>query len=361
VVGAGESSASRASTFKIRRVSGNLARVEPTLSLASWEDAERLFRSRREALVPVAEPMILVSQVQRSGGTLVNTLLDGHPELHVHPYELHVGHPTKADWPVLDLTADPDTWLEVLSEPRIDRLFQLGYQKGGREDAAEHLSLPFTVVPSFLEHLFRLLCAERPVRSQRDIFDIYLTAFFNSWFDNQGLRDGPKRWVTGFAPRVAWGDSRRRFFDAYPDGRVVSCLRDPRAWYASASPFSKRYGDFDEALALWRRGATEMAAAKREAPDKVFVLTYEALVSDPRRVMGALADWLGISWHPILLQPTFNRLATEPNSSHGVQGTGVRRESLDAWTRALSAEVVSNIEAELLELDAEVRELADMA
>jgi hypothetical protein len=53
-------------------------------------------------------------------------LLDGHPALHVHPYELHIGHPTKFDWPELDLGAGPDSWLAMLSEPVIGKLFENG-------------------------------------------------------------------------------------------------------------------------------------------------------------------------------------------------------------------------------------------
>jgi hypothetical protein len=340
-------------------VPGNVP-PEPALSLATWGEAERLFRSRREAIVTVDEPLILVSQVQRSGGTLVNTLLDGHPELHVHPYELHIGHPTKADWPVLDLTAGVDSWLHALREPRLERLFRDGYWKVGTvADRSARSVLPFALPPSLVEHLFRLLCRERRARSQRDVIDRYLTAFFNAWLDNQGLRDHSKRWVAGFAPRVAWGNSRRRFFADYPDGRVVSCLRDPRAWYASASRFSARYADLEGAIKLWCHGATEMATAKRESPERVFVLTYETLVADPRRVMGVLADWLGISWHPILLTPTFNRLPTVANSSHTVDSTGVRTESLETWRSVLTSAETSAIEDRALTLDAEVRSLAD--
>jgi hypothetical protein len=340
--------------------------LEPALSLAAWHDAERLFRSRRETVVPVTAPLVLVSQVQRSGGTLINTLLDGHPELHVHPFELHIGAPTKFDWPVLDLAAGPDAWLEALSEPALAKLFEDGYRKGyGKRrpetEGRSYEPLPFALVPSFVDHLFRVLCREREVRTQREVIDLYFTALFNAWIDNQGLREEPKRWVAAFAPRVAWSESRARFFGDYPDGRVIACLRDPRAWYASASTFSGRYADFYEAMALWRHGATEIATARREEPDRVFVMTYEALVTDPRRSMGELAEWLGISWHPLLLAPTVNRLPTVSNSSYDDKPTVVSSDSLEAWRRMLSEEVAAAVEAEAMELYSEVRSLADVS
>jgi hypothetical protein len=336
--------------------------IDPALSLASWGDAERLLRSRREATVPVNQPLVLISQVQRSGGTLLNSLLDGHPELHVHPYELHIGHPTKADWPALDLDDGPEAWLALLSEPVIAKLFAAGYRKKPDMDEIEdYPTLPFTVVPTLIEHLFRLLCADQPPRSQRQVIDHYLTAFFNAWLDNQGLRDEPKRWVAAFAPRVAWGDSRARFLRDYPDGRIVAMLRDPRAWYASASRFSGRYGELDEAISLWQRGATEIAAAKREAPESTLVLTYEAVVQDPERVMREVSEWLGINWSASLLVPTFNRLPVRPNSSYDLTATGVRGESLERWRTELEPDVAAAVADRTMHLHAEVHALADLS
>jgi Sulfotransferase family len=336
--------------------------VEPDLSLASWQDADRLFRAVREAIVPVDQPLVLISQTQRSGGTLLNNLLDGHPRLHVHPYELLIGHPRKADWPSFDLGDGADGWLEVLREQFIGRLFADGYRKKpDMRDIVDFPVLPFTLAPSFLERLFRLVCAEDPPQSGRQILDRYLTAFFNAWVDCQGLRDAPKSWVVGFGPRLAWGESRARFRADYPDGRIVAVHRDPRAWYASASLFSRRYGEFDEALALWRRGSEELLAAKAEDPERVFALTYERLVTEPEPTMRALADWLRIKWHPILLEPTFNRQETVPNSSFRLLETGIREESLERWREVLSAETVKKIEAETLELDGAVREASDLA
>jgi hypothetical protein len=334
----------------------------PDLSLASWGDAERLFRVAREAVVPVESPFVLISQTQRSGGTLMNTLLDGHPRLQVHPYELHIGHPSKGDWPTFDLEDGVDKWLEVLHEDFLSRLFADGYRKKpDMRDIADFPVLPFTLAPSFLERLFRILCAEDPPRSGRQILERYLTAFFNAWLDCQGLRDTPKSWVVGFCPRLGWGESRARFFRDYPDGRLIALHRDPRAWYSSARLFSQRYGEFDEAMALWRRGAEELLAAKAEDPKRVFALTYERLVREPEPTMLAVANWLEIEWHAILLEPTFNRQPTVPNSSFRAPDTGIRTESLGRWRNVLEAETVAKIGVETLELDAAVRNTADLA
>jgi hypothetical protein len=330
------------------------ASVEPDLALVSWYDADRLFRVAREALVRVDQPVVLVPQLQRSGGTLVNTLLDGHPQLHAHPYELQFD----TSWPALDLAAGVDDWIEALREGFIVNSFERGYLKLAVEPD-DHPVLPFTIAPSFLERLFRLVCADEPPQSQRQVLDRYLTAFFNAWIDCQGLREPNKLWVTAFAPGHGWGESRTRFFADYPDGRFVFSHRDPRGWYASASTWHLRYVDLSEAIQLWRRNAEEILAAKAERPRSVFVLTYDALVGDPARTMEAVAHWLGIEWNPILLQPTFNRLPTEPNSSFDTRGTGVRRDSLDRWRDVLAAETVATIEAETADLDAAVRAIAD--
>ena len=45
--------------------------------------------------MPVNQPLLLISQVQRSGGTLLSQLFDGHPQVHAHPHELKIGYPEK--------------------------------------------------------------------------------------------------------------------------------------------------------------------------------------------------------------------------------------------------------------------------
>jgi hypothetical protein len=90
---------------------------------------ERVYAMRKTYAVPVDQPLVLVSQVQRSGGTLMSQLFDGHPQCFAHPHELYIGKPEKWDYPDLNLTASPETWIEQLYEKPTLKHFRSGYQK----------------------------------------------------------------------------------------------------------------------------------------------------------------------------------------------------------------------------------------
>ena len=62
----------------------------PWERLGELEDYEALCRVRLEHLIEVREPLVLISQVQRAGGTLLSQLFDGHPECHADPFELKI-------------------------------------------------------------------------------------------------------------------------------------------------------------------------------------------------------------------------------------------------------------------------------
>src|SRR5262245_45381826 len=224
--------------------------VEPMLTHGSMSDAERLFSAVREFLVEVDQPLVLVSGIQRSGGTLLNSLLDGHPQLHTYPYELVVGDAKGEGWPVLETPPDTSAFL---TEDRTGHLFRDGSSKGNVDGTP---TLPYFIPPSLVASLFRSICADGVARP-RDVFDAYFTAFFNAWLDNQGLRTEQKRWVVAMAPRLLWGESGPRFFADYPDGRAIVPIRDPVPWYASVSKFKREFEEVGRAMELWLYGTGE--------------------------------------------------------------------------------------------------------
>ncbi|MBA2764810.1 MAG: sulfotransferase [Thermoleophilaceae bacterium] len=330
--------------------------------LATPDEAQRLFRHRREHITEIDQPLVLISQMQRSGGTLLSELFDGHPQLHAHPYELHIGHPTKYDWPVLDLDAGPEEWHEILHEEILERYFDQGYHKYARKHVAyqdENLEAhPFTLVPSFQRSLFLELASEREIRTQRDVLDLYMTSYFNAWLDNQNLHGTEKRFVIGFCPRLAWGTSRAAFLEAYPDGRQISAIRDPNGFFASARlAYPQKYGDITEAIGLWRMAAEEILAAKQERPDAVHVVAFETLLSETEATMRAACTFLGIDFDPILTRPTFNRRPIKANSSFRVSRHGILDEPI-CRTETLSDDERNAIEEWVGETYREVRTLA---
>jgi hypothetical protein len=300
-----------------------------------------LARTRLGHVVHVREPMLLCSQVQRSGGTLFSRLLDGHPEVHAHPHELKIGR--KDRWPKLDLDA-PGTWFDALYEESAAKHLLGGWSKPGLK-TTEIDVFPFLFLPRVQELLFASCVEHRAIERQRDVLDCYFTAYFNAWVDNQNLYTGPKRLLTAFATRTSLhAKSIERFFRDYPDGWLVTIVREPRAWFASASRHRAQYEDLDAAMELWRASATAAVDARERYGDRVLVLTYEELVRDTEGTMRGVAERVGLTWSPILLVPTFNSRPVRANSSDPVQSYGVLASRTDAWRDVLDAETAARVE-----------------
>jgi hypothetical protein len=314
--------------------------------LEKGQEYELLVRTRLRHLVPVDQPLVLVSQIQRSGGTLLSQLFDGHPECHAHPHELTIGFPKSQHWPPLDLDA-PETWFEMLYEKATQKHFRLGYKKPAEKvshgDEAD--VFPFLFLPRLQKAIFDARVAARPIASRRDVLDAYFTSYFNAWLDNHNLYTGAKRFVTAFAPRVAMkSGSVERLYEDYPDGWMISMVRDPRAWYTSVRG-RPGYEDVDHALGRWRQSAEATLTMAEHRPERVLVVTYEQLALETKATMARVAERLGIAMMSILLEPTFNGRPIRANSTDPVQRHGVLAERTRAYREALAPATIARIDS----------------
>jgi Sulfotransferase family len=324
------------------------------------EEMDAALRQRREHLVPVDQPLALICQAPRSGGTLLARLFDGHPQCHVHPHELHIGARRPHTWPQLGLDEDPASWFAKLQEAKLTAMFGKGKRKiplkGGTERSGDHY--PLLLPPSVHRLLFLDEVARRsPIESERQILDCYMTGLFNGWLDNQNLMGGEKRWVVAFSPRRAWGDGLKRHFQIYPDGRLISILRDPLSWYTSAQGRDPR-ADVSELLELWKRSAREMLVATRRHGERTSIVKFDELLLDTEGAMRRLAGFLDIDYDPQLTVPTFNRNPVGANSSYDVTRTGVVTDPLSRHTKLLSSKQESVVRSECWELYEEALGLA---
>jgi len=277
--------------------------------------------------VPVTQPLVLISQIQRSGGTLLSQLFDGHPECLAHPHELKIGYPGKDTWPKIDLNDDPDIWFRILFELPLIRLSRKGYRKGRQDEL-----FSFAFLPSLQRDIFVDYLSRQDVHSHRQILDAYMTSFFNAWLNCQGIHE-PKNIVSGFAAGLSTNEGNMSsFFDVYPDGRLITVVRDPHSWYASARKHrskQKWFGTIESAIDHWKRSADAMIRNKNSFGEKVCIVRFEELISDTEKVMRAIAQFTGISYRESLIVPTFNQSPIRANTSFtDAQQTGIQQQTL---------------------------------
>lgn len=285
---------------------------------------------------------------------MLNQLFDGHPEVHAHPHELKFGYPKKYIWPQIDLDQNPEQWFEILFEDIVVRHLQHGYKKMEKyTDTFLFIFLPFLQKDLFLKYLENVR-----VVNLREVFDAYMTSYFSAWINNQNF-SGPKHYITAFTPRLSnLPENMKSFFEIYPDGRLISVVRDAKNWYPSASRhILKKYRNIRRALNQWNDSAQGMIRNKKKFGERVCIILFEDLILRTEAVMRYLSDFLGIGFDNILLAPTFNKTPVKPNTSFNLEKPGIMVSALERH-KALSREEIKIVDEMTENLYKEVRELA---
>jgi hypothetical protein len=291
--------------------------------------AKRLKHSHQ----PVNCPLILVSQVERSGGSLLAQLFDGHPELLAHPHELKFGYPNKHAWPATDV-GNLDEQFRLLFELSNIDFCENGYAKGKHDPDAKN----FFVVPRIQREVFKEALSKAGGTAPRDVLNAYFTSYFNAWLN---MRNGiaKAKFVTGFVPMMAAAPCNMdAFWQAYPDGYLISIVRSPLSWHPSFVKLkgtkAARYADLKLTAARWNESTEAMFRERERMKDRVIVLRFDDLVSRTEATMRLVCRRIGLAFHPALISPTFNCEPIASNSVFGATEPGIvtnapaQRESL---------------------------------
>ena len=288
-------------------------------------------------------PMILITQIQRSGGTMTSQLFDGHPEIFPHPHELFIGKP-KWDWPSLDINSPSDIWFEKLYEYRFQKLIEKKqFVKAGSNPEAMREWHPFNFNPNHQKHVFDKMVYLTNPSSQREVLNCFFTSFFHAWKEYNFT--GKEKFISAFCPRILmFGDSIERFMNDYPDGKIICVLRDPRSWYISSSRHDQKlYGNIRIAIDQWKESAEKIDYYSNKFSKMFKIITYEEITKDVKTTMKKVTDWLHISYHSILEIPTYAGRSKLPNSSFSIGKTGVQ-DTFNDRLSLLSKEELTYIE-----------------
>lgn len=295
-------------------------RIEPAWSdllAAADEVAARLRKEAEPVELPLPafydRPVFVVGH-RKTGTTLLQELLDGHPQLTVLPGESNHFHTFPAESarsPEIAPFAQQWWMLRLISPSGIPPFWALG--KPWETDADPYLA--------FTERLLGMAS----VSSGRDVLGIAAAA----------LAPGERTaWVEKTPGHELCLD---RILDAYPQARFVHVVRDPRSVAAAIVRLDRATEQPTDLVDVGLTIRRSFEAAERSRGERYMVVRYEDLVADPAAVMRRVADFVGIDWSESLLTPTVGGVGATSNSAWSARKvTGeIEGRRLDLWREEL--------------------------
>ncbi|GJM40943.1 MAG: sulfotransferase [Ardenticatenaceae bacterium] len=252
----------------------------------------------------VDDPILIIG-CQRSGTTLLTTILAQHPKLHTHPKELQI--------------------IDILA-------IEFGN------------SLPNT------QHAIELVCSQKlcpanvtPEKLRQAVGSTkscslhhFIHAYLQTWRGNDDRRMVLK--YPGFVFRLPLLDQ------LFPKATYVHMIRDPRA---NVSSQLARWPNsiIWEAANLWRDAVSKAHQWRQQHPNRTAELHYEQLVEQPETTLQTLCSQLNVPYSPKLL--TFEmktRRFTPGQSPEQARYSGLTSQRLHLWRERFSPVEIRLIE-----------------
>lgn len=287
-------------------------------------------------MIPLEQRAIFICGVARSGTTLLQSLLDGHPELLVDASESRFFYTFLPQARRIPAAQRAELAERTFFLPR-GRIF---------DPAGDHYKAYFSHIPyeAVREAFYRRL-ARSPQR-----YADYLTAAVLAYGEVTDQITGQTRWwveKTIYNERYA-----RDIFAWWPHARCIHMVRDPRdifaTWRARDVRQQRKPTTLDAFAYTWS-GSARLAEQNRRryGDDRYLVVRYEDLVQCPEQEIGRLVEFLGIHEHPALFRPSkvAGAFAWAGNSSRNETFAGIDTGSVGRWRSALTSDEVSMVEA----------------
>jgi len=305
-----------------------------------------LVASSMRHITPVTQPLVLIFDLPLTGSTLLNQLFDGHPQLHVHPGQitLDIDEPNKSIGPQLGPIINPKRLFALLARDNID----MHLEEVHRNLDIIGSSQPFVFIPYLQKQIFLRYLKSMDSPDLRTVYDAHMTSYFGSWLNYSNLNGYDKKYTVGLSKTHAMHPERvKQFFDVYPEGKLVSILRDPKIWIrATSAQQEKNYPDAQSAVNHWRESTIATIRNKDVFGNRVCIVRYEDLTGNTEAVMRHLSKFLNIEFNSILLTPTFNRsgvrtlnyaeMAEGPQNNPLLQSDAAQFEKIDVdWNQTL--------------------------
>ncbi len=277
----------------------------------------------------------------RSGTTLLARMLNAHPEIvclsdpclpffkYFRSYiSLNLGLNISPESPLDDYYYKPEmlSLFNLIQESDLDCKIPLRWKDSIKEDIIKY-GYPYS--PLIMDDIKELSVTTFKNLLQ-DILDLGYTVY--------GKNKKPK--LIGF--KEVWTDEFiPPLIRTFNDIKILILLRDPRAVSSSKNITSDKYPWLFLAR-QWRKLAGLAFHYKNIFSDRVLLIYYEKLISNPEKEIYRILDHLNLSFHPNLLDFSkyldgFNRPWIQ-NTSYGNGLQGFNKDSITRWKSFLTCD-----------------------
>ena len=278
-------------------------------AIRSYQKYIRRNKLITEWVSPISQPVVLILQPTRSGGTMLLRLFDGHPNIHAWPRPLGF---TNLGWPT-----DPANQLKLLQKSfSLESFNHTGFVKSAS-------NLTQVTIPIYFDKKWQHSIINHylpQAHDPRSIFAALITSGFNAWRNYQHLH-GPKKWVMYHMapnPNNQLDNIAEDFFHTYPDGHILLTTRNPLDWLASAINLKHSNnwtGKAETALADYIRYYQNFPLSD----NRITILNFDQLVLEPKNILAKVCQNLGCRYYNHLETTTINGTKAFQNSSHNLQ------------------------------------------
>jgi Sulfotransferase family len=248
--------------------------------------------------------LLMLSAMYENGGNATHRFLDGHPQLHVYPFESQIGtahvrdglssmFPVKYRWPEFLLDATPamdyhaiiDEETKVRSRtPNVSKFRHERFEMNDDERREIYCSL-----------------VERAGRSRTVNVEAFFRSTHRAWKNEHC--SGEETVYVGYSPVIAV-DAAKILADL-PDAHVLNVVRNPWSAYADTKkrPLPLSLTDY---MLRWNLHQHFALTSRALHPERVHIVRIEDVMEDPRCAMGELLAAVGLRDSDTLATPTWN-------------------------------------------------------
>jgi len=268
--------------------------------------------------IDLEEHPVFIGGIPRSGTTLLRSLLDGHPELVVHPgrsgfFSLFVPA-------VRQLTNDQ----RIPLAERI--LLRHHYDRRNLPPSPDR--------PDY--GVVRQVFLERLLGSTLLLSDYLSSAILAVAQVTGTLDERKRRWIERTCFNELHAD---KIFEWWREARLIQIIRDPRATYAARLKRKAEHNTVSAFAHTWLRSARQARRIQRLFGSVRFMkIRYEDLVREPELETERMVNFLDIQEDRILLRPTQHagREDWTGNSAYGKTYSSIEDSSVARWRSLLT-------------------------